>query len=238
VDATYLQNTGVYPAGKASFKFAQSETNYPFAELNTVAKMPTLVDRFGDYGVFFHGNSALKPERVYAVLFGYKAEVNHFESTTTLKGEYRNSIQIPTPSQTSIRNGGDAYLMSLKEDIKYPVLKWLEGQGNLLLTNSRLMDSGFTYPDLPYLTAIFGLFVHYHKQMGLAFHSRFVGNSTASGGGVHPAYALLDTEISYAFEPDLVLKVGVDNFTDATAQAVLDYPLPGRRYFASLSAVF
>ena len=129
LNGTYENNSGVAPGGKASFKFASSEKTYPFAEVNTVAKLPTLIDRYAVFGTY-HGNPNLEPERVYAVLGGYRFENNHFVSTSILKGEYRLGIQVATSDYNSIINDGNAYLLSFTEEVATPVFFWLDSHAS------------------------------------------------------------------------------------------------------------
>jgi hypothetical protein len=237
-NGTYENNEGVAPGGKVSFKFASSEKTYPFAEVNTVAKMPTLVDRYSSYGDFFHGNPGLKPERVYAALYGYRYENDHRLFVSTLKGEYRLGIQVATPDYTSVVNGGNAYLFSLNEEASTAFYKWLDANTSALFTYSKLMDSSFSYPDLPYATLTAGLVAHSHEQFAIGAHTRLVGTSAGAGGRQHLGYALFDTEFQYRILKELLLKGGIDNVFNSDGQAILDYTLEGRTYFASLNASF
>ena len=238
INGTYLASTGFYPGGRVSFKFAASEKNYPFAEVNAVAKMPTLVDRYANYGSFFVGNPNLKPERVYAALGGYRFEENHIVSTSTLKGEYRTGVQVATPDETSVMNGGDAYLFSFTEEASDPVLRWLDIRSSLLFTYSKLNDSGFSYPDLPFATATAGVRGHYHELWSVETDARLVGVSAGPNGRNHLDYALFDLVVSYQPLKNLRIDAGLDNIFSSDAQAVLDYPLEGRRFFASLNTTF
>jgi hypothetical protein len=238
INGTELASTGFYPGGRASFKFAKSEKNYPFAELNTVAKMPTLVDRYANYGSYFFGNPNLKPERVYAALSGYRFQSGRLQSTTTLKGEYRTGIQVANADETSVINGGDAYLFSVNESASDSVFSWLDARGTALFTYSQLKDSGFSYPDLPYATSTAGLRAHYQEIYSVEADARLVGVSAGPNGRNHPDYALFDLVASFQPSKNLRIDAGLDNIFSADAQAVLDYPLEGRRFFASLNANF
>jgi outer membrane receptor protein involved in Fe transport len=236
VNGTELASTGFYPGARASFKFASSEKSYPFAELNTIAKMPTLVDRYANYGGYFFGNPNLKPERVFAALGGYRFQSGRLQNTTTFKSEYRTGIQVANPDETSVVNGGDAYLFSLNESASDSILSWLDARGTALFTYSKLKDSGFSYPDLPYATATSGLRAHFQESYSLEADARLVGVSAGPNGRNHPDYALFDLVASYQPTKNIRIDAGLDNIFSADAQAVLDYPLEGRRFFASLNA--
>ena len=237
LNGTYENNEGVAPGGKASFKFSSSEKTYPFAELNTVAKLPTLADRYATFGTY-HGNPDLKPERVYSVLGGYRFEQNHFLSQSILKAEYRLGIQVSNANYTTTINGGNAYLLSFTEEAGTPIFYWLDCKFTMLFTYSKLQASSFSYPDLPYVTLTAGLIAHPLDAFQIGVDSRLVGTSTSYGGAAHPGYALFEGNVGYQISKDAHVKAGVDNILNSDGQAVLDYPLEGRRFFASLNASF
>ena len=240
-DGTALAGTGIHPGGRLSLRSGESEKTYAFYEFNTIAKMPSLIDRFGVYPAnpnfpTYHGNPNLSPERVYALLLGFRLDDGELMNTETVKFEYRKNILISTADYNSMMNAGDAYLISLNNEFQKTIFKGFSFHSNTLLTYSRLRSSTFGYPDVPLISEVAGVQSKLSELILLATHARLIGISTASGGGVHPAYALFDAETNLSFSNTIHLKLGIDNLFDSLAQAKLDYPLPGRRFFASFSA--
>ena len=108
----------------------------------------------------------------------------------------------------------------------------------VLFTYSKLKDSSFSYPDLPYATLTLGLKSHFHDDFEVGAEARLVGTSTGTGGIAHPGYALFESSAGYQISRDAKVKAGVDNLLNSDGQAILGYPLQGRRFFASLNATF
>jgi hypothetical protein len=237
INAVLQRSSGIGPGGKLSFKFASSQSNYPFAEVNTVSKQPSLTDRYAVFGTY-HGNPDLKAERVYAALGGYHAERNGIVSTSILKSEFRTDVQVPTSGGLSLTNNGNAYLLSATQEIALPVAYWLDFHSNTLFTYSKLVKTGFSYPDLPFVSTAAGLLAHLHEDASFAADARLIGYSAGPAGAAHEGYVLCDLETGYRIFGTSEVHFGIDNLFGSHAQAVLDYPLEGRTFFASLNAQF
>ncbi len=243
LNANYLDQSGFYPGGKLSASFRDDPKNYPFAELNWIAKMSSLSARYfiSDFGSYhYRGNKDLKPERVLALSYGYQQENRSLKSTTLAKLEYRNSIQINTstlPLNTTI-NGGSAYLMNLSEDASYRVNDLLSLKSNILLTYSRQKDSNFPYPDLPGFSIGSGVQLHPNDSIDLDTDAKYMGDSTAFDGTNHSGYFLIGERVSYQLNSKIELALGIDNLFDSHAEIVQGFPLPGRLLFTSVRALF
>ena len=231
----FVSDVGFYPTGRASFKYQIDHDSNYFFELNSLAKMPTLTSRHYLYGTY-HGNPNLNPERVNAAIAGFDIAKNKIESTTTLKNEYRNQIQVNQNNTTE--NAGNAYLISLLEDIKWKATQKYTTNVGTLFTYSKLADSGFSYPDLPFVSFLWGSTYTFSDQIKLNHDFHFMGHSTAAGGGMHDAYFLMNFSVDYLPTEGTIFTLGCDNVTDKRAEVVVDYPLPGRIVYLNLSTRF
>ncbi|MBC7397176.1 MAG: TonB-dependent receptor [Bdellovibrionales bacterium] len=236
LNSTYLSKIGLYPGGKVSAKFAADPKTFPFAEISTIAKMPTLTARYYRFGNSYQGNPNLKPEKVHALLFGFQHENARVKSTTTFKAEYRNAIQVS--SGTTTLNQGDAYLLSLQKELSFHLLDWITLSSHTLLTGSRLKDSRFSYPDLPFFTEVGGLRFDPSDLWSLETNARYTGPSITSTGAFHEPYTLAAISATYHFDQNIHATLGLDNVFNSNAEAVVDYPLPGRIVYSSIQASF
>ncbi len=246
VNGTYVRDTGFYPGGKLSTKFSADPRAYPFAELNVIQKMPSLVDRFGVfldpvYGNFY-GNPNLKPEHVYNAIFGYAYAGNPVHSITTLKAEYRTQTQVSetTDAQfdSTVINAGNAYLFSAEQEFDYQFSSVFTLNSRTTLTYSKLKDNGYPYPDLPYMSE--GVIFQIKPTRKLSFESqgKLMGQSTTYQGGDHPAYVLFGQNISWYPTDRFSFTGGMDNIFDNHAQVVVGFPIEGRIVYLSMQATF
>ena len=243
---TYTRDTGAYPGGKLSAKFASNPHAYPFAEANIIPKMPNLTDRFGYfpdpvYGTF-HGNPNLKPEHVNNVIVGYIYDENPFRSVTTAKGEYRTQTQVSkildANFDSTVINAGNAYLASLEQEFDYSFSPMFALDSRTTLTYSQLKDTGYAYPDLPFMSegVLFQIKPAHH--LVLESQAKLMGQSTTYSGAVHPAYALFGQNIAWSPTDRMSLTAGVDNIFNNHAEIVVPYPLEGRIFYVSLQSTF
>ncbi len=236
----------VAAGARAGWKFEETEHRTWFSELSTTPKMPSLVARYYQYpsstaAFVFRGNPNLKPERVNAALFGLGFKNQGFQATSTLKAEYRNQIQI-NQNQTT-QNAGNAYLFSAKQDLNYQLLPQVNLETSTLLTYSKMIDRKLPYPDLAPLTQQLSVNYSPIERWTMGSSARYQGPSIASDGRFHPNYFLMDASVSALFKDTFIadsvkLTAGLENIFDNRAQLVLDYPLPGRKIYLSLQAVF
>ena len=241
----YSRDSGVNPLGKVSAKYEIDSTLNTFAELSSNPKMPTLVARYyvdQSTGYSYRGNPALAPERVNSVLIGFQARQKNYESTTTLKGEYRTNVQINTnylfPQVNTTMNAGNAELLYLKRDFRWKPDSSFELSTSSIFSGSRLIRSQLPYPDLPFFSQQGSVTYFWNDQFGISGNGTYMGPSTASDGRFHPNYALFDTWVSYTPAKDYRITLGLDNIFDKRAQVVLDYPLPGRVVYLSAQGKF
>lgn len=238
INGTHTDGRSIAPGARLSAKFAASEKTYSYSEMNTVAKLPNLIDRYAQYPSFgFHGNPDLNPERVYAALVGYRYEQDSRVILTQLKAEYRKSIQILSPDSTTVINGGDAYLITLSHEFHAPLTNYIDAHYAGFFTYSKLKDLNTSYPDLPFATAVLGLRGHYRDDYSMSANGRLVGVSAGPGGRAHDAYTLFEVEAAYQISKGVRVLGGIDNLFGSQGQAVLDYPVEGRRFFAALTAL-
>jgi len=222
---TAVSSTGFSPTARASFKNELSSRASWFYELNSLAKMPTLTSRYY-VSPFFHGNPSLSPERVNGLIAGYQDTIANIETTTTAKAEYRNQIQVS--QNNTIQNAGNASLISANEDLTWRVIPELALRNSTLLTYSRVAQSAFTYPDLPYFSTLLGFTLLPTDSFKFSGNLRYQGQSTTSTGGVHADYLLLDSWLEYSPTDGTFFTLGCENITDSRAEVVVDFPLPGR----------
>lgn len=247
VNATYTEHTGVYPGGKLSAKFSQSEHSYPYVETNAIAKMPTLVDRFGVYpnpygGLPYVGNPNLKPERVFNAIAGYVLDEGALRSDTSVKVERRHHTQIG--GSTMVENQGNASLILAEEALHYRLSRAIQFGSRTTLTDSSLQDSGSTYAYIPWFSE--GLTFEWDpsSQLKLVTLAKLMGESETSSftenkvAPLHQAYTLFDQSISARLSPELTLSGGVDNIFNNLVDVVQGYTLPGRIFYLSAQASF
>lgn len=232
----WVSSVGFAPTARVSFKNIPSDTLNWFYELNSMAKMPTLTSRYYFIPNVFSGNPDLKVERVNALIAGFQTKGERLDTTTTFKAEYRNQIQVSNSS--TMINDGNATLFSLKEDMVWRATAKYSNDFGVLLTYSRLANSGLPYPDLPYVSVLWGASYTFSDQFKLNRNMRYVGHSTKSGGGHHGHYFLMDMSLDYSPVEGTTLTLGCDNLTDRRAEVVVDYPLPGRILYLNLVSNF
>jgi len=231
----YISSVGFAPNARASFKYKLTPSSAWFYELNSLAKMPTLTSRYYVLGLY-HGNPNLKSERVNALIAGFESNGNVVGSTTTLKGEYRNQIQVNQNNTTE--NAGNASLLSLLEDLKWKATDKLTSNSGVLLTYSKLAGSGYPYPDLPYFSAYWGSAYSFSDIWKLKFDIHYHGNSTTALGADHADYALMNASLDYSPISGTTFTLGCENLEDKRAEVIVDYPLPGRIVYMNFGSTF
>ena len=243
VTGNYTHQTGLIGGGKVATRYTPSNLSlnplnpsFFFAELNSIPKMPTLISRYYQIPYFFTGNPNLKPERVNAFLMGYEGHAGEWSSTSTLKAEYRNQIQVNTSD--SVMNKGNATLLYLQEELVAPLVRHFKLKSNTLLSTSKLQDSNLPYPDLPAFVQVLGLNIIPFDELELNLLGKYNGPSVASDGRFHPNYTLIDFSTQYQINSHFSISGGVDNIFDQRAQVLLDYPLTGRIAYAAIKASF
>ncbi len=228
LNSNYMEKVGVYPGGKLSAKFSSDPHQYFFSEIGEIAKMPTLLDRYAVYGTFYHGNPNLTPERVHLALVGYQTESGSIKSTSTVKAEYRNKIQISSSDYTTMINAGNAKLLSFNEALIAKILPWMSARSESLFTYSKLMDSNLAYPDLPAFSETGALIFSPKESFSLEGTAKYMGPSVTSGGAFHSNYTLFGTALTYDVNKDIQIGAGIENLFDSHAEAIVSYPLEGR----------
>lgn len=232
----WVSSVGFAPTARVSFKNIPSDTLNWFYELNSLAKMPTLTSRYYFIPGVYSGNPNLKVERVNALISGFQTKGERLDTTTTFKAEYRNQIQVGT--STTVINDGNATLFSLKEDLSWRITAKYQNEFGVLLTYSKLANSGLPYPNLPYFSILWGASYTFNDHFKLNRNMRYVGHSTQSGGGHHGHYFLMDMSLDYSPVEGTTLTLGCDNLTDRRAEVVVDYPLPGSIVYLNLVSNF
>jgi hypothetical protein len=237
----YLNTAGgFYALGRATYKYQMDANQFWFAEASTTPKLPTLVARFYPNDGFFVGNPNLQPECVNAILLGHDFSDGRFGNTLTLKGEYRSNVQIN--QNGTVQNAGNAYLTSLKDDVKWKALPFMEWNASTLLTYSQLKNTNDPYPSLPYFSQLLGVKLIRGDLGDLNLLGRYIGKSRAAtfaGPSTnHPDYFLMDTWLNYHLTQDVILTAGIDNVFDTHPEVVYNYPLPGRVAYLSAQARF
>jgi hypothetical protein len=234
----YTDHPGFAPTARFSFKNTLSNESNFFYELNSLVKMPTLTARYY-HDSTFTGNPNLEPERVSSLIGGYDTKKGSLESTTTVKAEFRNKIQVTNSTYTSTINAGNAYLLSMAEDFGWKVSPSVNEKVGLLLSYSNLIDTNLPYPDLPNLSlASNGTYSIIPEVLNLNRSIRFMGPSTTSSGKTHDSYLLMDLSVDYLINKTTALTLGCDNITDNRAEVVVDFPLPGRIVYLNFVSSF
>ena len=134
-------------------------------------------------------------------------------------------------------------LLSASEEAIATLRPWIRVRADLLGTYSRVDSNGYPYPYLPTFSAGGALILHPGDSLTLESQLKFMGESntgetTSPAGKEHPSYLLAGERVNYSFTRDLDATVGVDDLFDRKPEAVSGYPLPGRRFYASLSLQF
>jgi hypothetical protein len=241
-----LNTTGFTPDGGLSLRKAFNDQEAFFMELKTLNKMPTLADR---YYVFpasggskrFEGNPDLNPTRVNMLLTGYETATDQFSSTTLLKAELRNNIQVQGPlnaTTNTMINQGNAWLISINEDLAVKPVDFMTQKISATVTASQASSTGRSYPDLPALAAVQNGIYSFTDAFDLRHTFRYLGPSKTSTGADHPEYFLADVAADLEIKKDVVATLGCDNVFDSRAEVVLDYPLPGRMVYLNLQMTF
>ena len=231
----FVTSVGFAPTARASFKYALTSTSAWFFELNSLAKMPTLAARYY-VSAPYHGNPNLKVERVNALLAGFETTGDQVESTTTFKGEYRNQIQVNQNNTTE--NAGNASLFSVMEDFKWKASSLYTANSGMLITSSKMADSGYSYPDLPFFTVFFGSTLTFSDQFKLKHDIHYNGHSIAAGGASHADYMLMNASFDYTPLKGTTFTLGCENLEDKRAEVVINYPLPGRILYLNFISTF
>jgi hypothetical protein len=232
----WVSSVGFAPTARLSFKNTPSDTLNWFYEVNSLAKMPTLTSRYYFIPSVYSGNPNLKVERVSALIAGFQTKGESLDSSTTLKAEYRNQIQVGTA--TSMINDGNASLFSWREDLTWRATAKYHNDFGILLTYSKIANSGLPYPNLPYFSILWGASYTFNDQFKINRTMRYVGHSTQSGGGQHDHYLLMDMSLDYSPTEGTTITIGCDNLTDQHAEVVANYPLPGQIVYLNLVSNF
>lgn len=240
-----ITSVGARPGGRLSARLfanpAERDREHTFLELLSTPKMPTINARYyqlrdGSSTTIYSGNPGLKPEQIYAAIAGYERRFERWSTRTSLKGEYRTSVQIDRASTTV--NAGNARLLYLDEELRFAATGRLDLRANFLLSVSRLQDAGIPYPDLPAFTAkgraTYRLSPAWELEGRAWYQGPSVATAGSTGGRSHPNFTLFDLEARVSVTRDLALQLGVENLTDQRAEVVLDYPLPGRLVYAGM----
>jgi hypothetical protein len=239
-----ITSVGAAPGGRLSARLAadpaERDREYTFFELLSTPKMPTINARYYQYlyngTTSYAGNPDLKPEQIYAAIAGYERRFSRWSTRSSLKGEYRTAVQIDRGSTTV--NAGTARLLYLDQEINWAATGRLDLRANLLFTVSHLQDANIPYPDLPAFSTRGRAIYHFSPSWELEGRAWYQGPSVATagstGGRFHPNFALFDLEGRVMLARDLNLQLGIENLTNQFAELVLDYPMPGRLYYAGL----
>jgi hypothetical protein len=229
---------GVSPAARFSvaWKSPEVETsrNTTVAEVFTTPKMPTINARYYSIPSAYFGNPNLKPERIVSGILSRTTENADWKSRSELKLEYRRDVQI-SGDRTTL-NSGEAGLIYLEESAEYRGLpRWSLGAG-VLLTGSRLFQSGQSFPSLPFAAIRAKAAYTLSPTVELEARSRFQGASTTFNRRAHSAYFLNDIEVRYQIDSQLQIQGGIEDLFNQKPEIEWDYPQPGRMVYLSLQA--
>jgi outer membrane receptor protein involved in Fe transport len=240
----YLESIGFAPSARAAFKKLlpknADDSGALFFEIHSINQMPTLTNRYYVY-LGFQGNPNLNPARVNALLSGYEFKKANVESTSLLKVEFRNNIQVQGPlnaTTNTMINQGNAWLVSIQEDLSVKPMEFMTQKISATLTASQVSDTKRSYPDLPALAAVQNGIYSFTDAFDLRHTFRYLGPSKTSTGVNHPDYFLADVAADYEIKKDVVATLGCDNVFDSRAEVVLNYPLPGRMVYLNLQMTF
>ncbi len=189
----------------------------------------------------FQGNPNLSPARINTLLSGYEFKKTNRESTTLIKAELRNNIQVQGPlnaTTNTMINQGNAWLVSINEDLAVKPLDFMTQKISATVTASNVSNTKRTYPDLPVLAAVQNGVYSFTDLLHLRHTFRYMGPSKTSSGLTHPEYFLADLAMDYEIKKDVVATLGCDNVFDSRAEVVLDFPLPGRMVYLNLQMTF
>jgi hypothetical protein len=243
VTAVRNEGTAIEPGGRLSLLFPQTGRVKTVLELASVARMPTLSARHYvlDTGSYrYQGNPALLPERVWSATLSLEREQERFSGRLTFRSELRTDAQVNTsnlPVNTTL-NAGQASLFSAQGGLNWKLHPDWTLRSDGLFSWSRLDSSGLPFPDLPHFGFGGGAEWRMSDELRVETDLRYMGESTAFDGSVHPSYFLLDPGLRWLIDRDIELRAGVTNLMDSRAEMVRGFPLPGRLYRASVSAGF
>ncbi len=231
----YMNDTGFAPSGRALLKQSITDEDSLFFELNSLNRMPTMVDRYY-VDSSYRGNPNLKPARINTLIAGMENKKDDFENTTTIKLEQRNQIIVyasGTPLSTMI-NQGNAWLVSANEDFTFKPFKPITQRIGTVLSFSQLTDSGRSYPDLPTISVVHNGKYELNDSLALRNNLRYMGVSKNYLGLDHSDYFLADLSFDWSIKKEITATLGCDNLFDKRAEIVEGYPLPGRIAYLNL----
>jgi len=242
VGGNFLASTGFAPNARISLREAKkNQDSSLFFEVHTLNKMPTLSDRHYLIPTIYIGNKDLMPERVNGLIAGIVHDGRLIKNTATLKTEYRNQIQVGTQlisGESSLTNQGNAWLVSLSDDVEWKPVSMVSEKLGTVFTASRVSNSGYSYPDLPAVSFVQNGNYQLTDDLNFRHTLRYIGESKNAAGAKHADYFLTDLSASYEIKKDIVTTIGCDNVFDSRAEVILDYPLPGRIAYLNLQMNF
>ena len=236
--ADYLSGYAIYAGGRISAQFPLSKKEAFFSEFQAIPKFPSILDRLYILPPDYHGNPDLLPEQVYSVIFGYEDEASLIKTKTQVKAEHRTDLILSTPDFSTTMNSGSGNFLSLSHNAKVRITKSLQTQGQFLASYSRLDSTGRPYPRLPSLSAGGVVMFTPSDTWGFQTQVKWMGDSTESDGAPLSNYLLAGERVTFTPQEEIQISLGVDNVFDSRAEAIRNYPLPGRIVYASTELHF
>ena len=239
LSADYLSGYAIYAGGRVSGSFPVSKREAFFSEIQVTPKFPSIQDRLYVLPAFgYQGNPDLIPEQVYAWIFGYEDEASFIKTKTQIKAEHRLDLILLTSDFSTMTNSGSGNFLSLTHSAKLRITQSLQAQGQVLASYSRLDSTGKPYPRLPGLSAGGTLNFNPNDSWSFQTQAKWMGDSTETNGSTLQNYLLLGERATFAFNEGFQITLGVDNLLDTRAEAIRNYPLPGRIVYASTELHF
>jgi iron complex outermembrane receptor protein len=222
-------------------------------------RTPSLSDMYSGYGSsgghYSYPNSSLSPEKSRSWEVGGE---HSFPTDTRIKGTYFNTqvsnliySYTGTDGNTYKTNAGGSHIHGIEAEIHQPVFGKVEVFANETLQSSLITENaavptsvGHMNTYTPKLMQNIGIAGDYQEYFG-SFVVQHVSKTYATANsadyvtgvmGAADPYTIANAKIGWRFSENLTASLAVSNIFDETYYEY--YRMPGRTYFATLSAHF
>ena len=237
----WLDTLGFLPQAALAYRHSDSQASGWSATLRYSQKAPTLVDRFFDWGTFFQGNRALRPEHSIKAIAAIRGATERQEGQWRLEAYLEGRLDSQVLNGTRVDNLGQGYIAGLETQSSWT---WLEGwtlTGNIRATASRVTQLGLSYPYLPALASRWSQGFAPWGDRGAAFELGYETSESVQILGVTPSvlpgWGTFDLTVTLPLARTSALELGVQNLMGESFQKVQGYPL-GRSAVLAWNATF